>query len=45
MARNCSGCSNLTLARVLSTGVLAHFAFFAIVQTGIKIGPFGAGYD
>ena len=31
------------LARVLPTGELARFAlFFAIVQIGIKIGPFGA---
>ena len=34
-------CSNLMLARVLPTGELARFAFFfAIVQIGIKIGPF-----
>jgi O-antigen/teichoic acid export membrane protein len=36
-------CGNLMLARVLPTGEFARFAlFFAIVQIGINVGPFGA---
>jgi len=36
-------CGNLMLARVLPTGEFARFAlFFAIVQIGMNIGPFGA---
>jgi O-antigen/teichoic acid export membrane protein len=36
-------CGNLLLARVLPTGEFARFAlFFAIVQIGINVGPFGA---